>query len=230
MAGSFADYAGSRRAARFTDWLRDGAEPHWGAATTHRFTRALADDALDDAVFRRYLIQDYAFIASLASLVGFAVGHAPAMAQKARLTRFLAVLTDEENAYFLRSFAALGVEEAVWRGAECAPVTRRLADLLAEAVADGGYDEILAVLTPVEWVYLTWARAEEAKRPSRFYYAEWITLHADPGFGEFVEWMRDELDRRGPALPAGRQTRLADLFRRACALEVEFFDAAYGNG
>ena len=230
MTATFDDYARADPDARFTAWLRDGAEPFWGQATGHRFTRELADDTLDEAVFRRYLVQDYAFVAALASLVGFAVGRAPTMPRKARLTGFLTVLTGGENSYFLRSFEALGVAEAEWREAPWAPVTRALGELFDEAAAHAGYEEIMAVLVAVEWVYLSWAAAAADKRPSRFFYAEWIALHADPGFRDFVEWMRGELDADGPALAPARQDRIAGLFRRACELEVQFFQSAYGRG
>ena len=227
MTASFADYARQHADARFTDWLRDAAEPSWAAATTHRFSRELADDTLDPTAYRRYLIQDYVFIDALARLVGFAVGQAPGMSRKARFAGFLSALTDAENSYFLRSFEALGVAEADWRGATRNDVTRDLAALFEDAIAANGYAEILAVLVPVEWVYLTWATNEAGKRPSRFYYDEWIVLHNDPGFRDFVNWMRRELDDAGAALPKDAQARLAGLFRRACELEVQFFDSAY---
>lgn len=227
---AFNDATGSENGTRFTDRLREEAEPHWAAAVGHRFTRELADDVLDDAVFRRYLIQDYAFIDALTAHVGFAVGHAPSMVEKGRFAGFLGVLTNEEDTYFHRSFEALGVACAEWEAAAADDVTRALRALLAEAQAVGTYAAILATLLPVEWVYLSWATAQADKRPSRFYYAEWITLHTDPGFGDFVAWMRGELDRLGADLPQDDQAQLADLFRRACALEVQFFDAAYGPG
>lgn len=230
MSDSFADYASRTDSARFTDWLREQAEPHWSAAIGHPFTVELADDVLDERVYARYLIQDYAFIAALTSLVGFAVGHAPGMPEKGRLAGFLSVLTNEEDTYFQRSFEALGVATAEWENAAADPVTRALADLFAEAQTAGSYAHILAVLVPVEWVYLTWATAQADKTPSRFYYAEWITLHNDPGFREFVEWMRSELDRCGPALDPDGQAGLCALFRRAAELEVRFFEAAYGGG
>ena len=227
MTETYDGWSASGAGGRFTDWLRVCAEPHWTRATSHRFTRELADDTLSDAVFASYLVQDYVFIDALASLVGFAVGHAPEMAQKGRLTSFLSVLTGGETSYFLRAFEALGVVEADRLGAERGPVTRRFEDLLAATARTGGYAEIMAVLAPIEWVYLAWAGDAADKRPSRFYYAEWITLHADPGFRDFVEWMQGELDRIGPALPPGRQRHLAELFGRVCELEVAFFDAAY---
>lgn len=229
MVDSIADSAENRQDC-FTDWLRDQAETLWAAAVGHRFTWELADDVLDPVVFRRYLIQDYAFIDALTAHVGFAVGHAPSMVEKGRFAGFLAVLTNEEDTYFHRSFEALGVARAEWENAAADAVTQALGALFAEAQAVGTYAAILATLLPVEWVYLSWATAEADKRPSRFYYAEWISLHTDPGFRDFVTWMRDELDRVGADLPQDDQARLADLFRRACALEVQFFDAAYGPG
>ena len=215
---------------RFTVWLREEAEPHWSRAVGHRFTHELADDVLDDAVFRRYLIQDYAFIDALTAHVGFAVGRAPSMAEKGRFAGFLGVLTNEEDTYFHRSFEALGVARAEWESASADDVTMALGALFADAQALGTYEAILATLLPVEWVYLSWASAQADKRPERFYYAEWITLHTDPSFRDFVEWMRGELDRTGPRLDREIQAQLADLFRRACVLEVQFFDAAYGPG
>lgn len=227
MPQSFADFSTQGSDARFTDWLRMEAEPFWTRATSHRFTVELADDVLDDAVYARYLIQDYVFLEALVSHVGFAVGHAPAMPQKARYSGFLAVLTSEENDYFERSFAALGVSAETWRNAVPGSATQGLIDLFAEAQAMGSYAAILATLVPVEWVYLAWAMAQSGKKPSRFYYNEWITLHDDPGFRDFVEWMRTELDREGAAAEPDTQSHLRDLFRRACDLEVQFFETPY---
>ena len=66
-------------------------------------------------------------------------------------------------------------------------------------------------------------------RPARFYLAEWIALHTLPGFEAFVNWLREEMDRHGPALPPDRQERLAELFTGIAELEVAFFDGAYGE-
>lgn len=41
----------------------------WAEVTTHRFVRELHADGVDDVVFRRYLLQDYAFVETLAVLV-----------------------------------------------------------------------------------------------------------------------------------------------------------------
>ena len=216
---------------RLTDWLRDRSEPVWSAATTHRFTRELGDATLDEAAFADYLVQDYAFVGSLVSLVGYGVGQAPTMSQKRRLVEFLDTVTDDEDDYFRRSFEALDVPSSVYENPDAvalAEPTAAMQDLLGRAARTGGYAETLAVLLAVEWVYLTWAESVETP-DEPFYYREWVALHDNPGFAAFVGWLREELDDVGPTLSPRRQREIAALFDRAVSLEVAFFDAAYGE-
>ncbi|PSP95749.1 transcriptional regulator [Halobacteriales archaeon QS_4_62_28] len=213
---------------RFTEWCRARAEADWIAAVDHQFTEELRTGTLSDAVFRRYLIQDYAFLGPLVGTFGHALGDAPSMAAKSRLADFLETLTDEENDYFERAFDALDVPEADRTDPELTPVTRAFEDLLGRAAREGGYAETLAVLVPAEWIYRSWATATDDS-PAQFYLDEWIALHDNPAFDEFVSWLRAELDREGAAAAPRRQQRLARLFRRTVELEVAFFDAAYSR-
>ena len=224
--GTFEAYAADRPDARFTDWLRARSEPAWSDATDHQFVRELGDGTLDDAVFRRYLVQDYAFVGALTGAFGYAVGQAPTPDARASLVDFLGTLTDEEDDYFERSFDALDVPEGERVDPERADVTEAFEDLLTRAALEGGYEETLAVLVPAEWVYLEWATSLP-DAPGAFYLREWVELHDDPAFESFVEWLRDELDRYGPEIGARRRQRVARLFRRAVDLEAAFFGMAY---
>jgi thiaminase/transcriptional activator TenA len=144
------------------------------------------------------------------------------MAAKGRFADFLGTLTSEENDYFERSFAALDGDPEATPNA----TTRAFVDLLERAGRQGGYAETLAVLVPAEWIYETWATGI-GSRPGRFYLAEWVGLHANPAFVDFVAWLRSELDREGAAASPRRQRRLDRLFRRTVELERAFFEAAY---
>ncbi len=99
----------------FSEQLRVGCEANWQAATSHRFVAELANDEISDADYVRYLILDYAFLDILVAHVGQAVTTAPSMVEKRQYAGFLGVLTGDEDDYFLRSFAAMGVAEADWR-------------------------------------------------------------------------------------------------------------------
>lgn len=230
VAETFAEYANTEITGndpRFTNWCRARAEPDWTAATEHRFTEELRAGTLENAVFRQYLAQDYAFLDPLVGTFGHALGDAQSMAAKSRLTDFLGTLTDEENDYFERSFDALDVPETERIDPKLTPTTRAFQDLLGRAARAGGYAETLAVLVPVEWIYRSWAGEAMDEPPTQFYLAEWIELHDNPAFDEFVTWLRAELDREGAAASPRRQRRLARLFRRTVELEVAFFDSAY---
>lgn len=226
VASTFDAYAVGRENPRFTEWLRARSRPAWTAATRHRFVEELAAGELDDAAFRRYLVQDYAFVDDLAGAFGHAVGDAPSMAARGRLADFLGTLTSDETDYFERSLDALGVSPAVRDDPSLAPPTRAFRDCIGRATA-GGYPELLAVLVPAEWVYLEWATRAADRSPDRFYLDEWISLHANTEFASFVSWLRAELDREGPTVAPRRQRDLAALFERVVDLEVAFFDAAY---
>jgi thiaminase/transcriptional activator TenA len=202
----------------------------WQAATSNRFITELVSDTIDAGVYARYLTLDYAFIDALVATFGHAVAVAPGMPERTRLTGFLSVLTSEENDYFLRSFEAFGLPAPSFENPVDHPVISGFNDLFAQQRKRGTYLDVLAILVVVEWVYLDWAsRAAESESPApaRFYLSEWIALHADPAFADFVNWMRAELDREAAnANPAERETAEA-AFVAALELEAAFFAAPY---
>jgi len=219
---------------RLSEQLRATHGKAWDAAVEHRFVRELIADTIDDAVYARYLTLDYGFINDLTGAVGHAVAMAPGMPEKTRFAQFLSVLTDEENDYFLRSFDAFGLPAPTFDNPLQHPVLDDFTALMDRQRAAGSYLDILAVLVPVEWVYLSWATAASeavaqgaATMPARFYLAEWITLHALPDFREFVEWMRSEFDREAASTDAAARARAETAFADALMLEARFFAAAY---
>jgi len=214
-------------AARFTDWLRERAEPDWTAAATHRFTREVIAGTVAPEAMARYLVQDYAFIDRFVALLGAAIHAAPGLPSRLPLARFLGMIASEENTYFQRSFDALGVPKALRESPPLSAPARGFQDLMAEAAASGRYADALAVLVAAEWVYLSWALPGLESCSGPFWCTEWVDLHANPYFEAFVEWLRGELDREGAALDEDGRARALDLFRRAAALERAFFDAAH---
>ncbi len=212
---------------RPTDHLRTLAGTDWQAATTHAFTRELATGTLPQDKMRWYLAQDYQFIDGFVRLLASAIAHAPSLADSVPAAQFLAVITGPENTYFLRSFEALGMDEAAINAAP-APQTKAFQALMAEAAASGSYEKMLAVLVVAEWVYLSWAAPVHPPRADLpFWFADWITLHAGEGFESVVEYLRGQLDKQWETLDRAGQQSVEALFLRAVALERDFWDAAY---
>ncbi|MDX5362455.1 MAG: TenA family protein [Alphaproteobacteria bacterium] len=224
---SYAEARAEDPGARPTDLLVRLAQPHWDAACGHRFTRELGADTLSADVFARYAVQDHLFVTDLASVLGHLIARAPDMAAKHRFAAFAAMLTSEENDFFLRTFDQLGIDRAEAARTPVHEVTRGFAGLML-AAAERSYAQGLACLLCAEWCYLTWGVREAAEaRPRRPWAQEWIDLHAVPAFRSFVEGLRAEMDRTLDAATPEEQEAAARAFRRMTELEVEFFDAAY---
>lgn len=214
--------------ASFTDWLRELSEPSWTGMVAHRFVEEIGAGTIDDEVFARYLVQDYAFVENLLGLIGHAVGDAPSIEQKRQINEFLSwLLEEDDDGYFERTFDKLGVPEGDRTEPEKHPVTEGFEDIFARGAREGGYEETLAVLFPTGWAYLEWATSIADSDPGTFYLREWIEIHTHDILVAFVDWQHRELNRLGPELSERRQRQVGRHFRRTMDLEKAFFDIAY---
>jgi thiaminase (transcriptional activator TenA) len=210
---------------RFTETLRVASEPGWSDAVGHRFVKELFAGAVPDPVMARYLIQDHRFLDSFLTLLGAALASADTFEARLRFGRFIGMVSGEENTYFLRAFGALGVTDDRRAADSDTQPTAGFKAIMREAAETRSYAAALSVLVVAEWLYLDWASRAPKPLPVNFVHAEWITLHDNPDFRGFVDFLRRELDRVGPA-PADL---CRDFFRRAVALELSFFEAAYAE-
>jgi thiaminase/transcriptional activator TenA len=208
---------------RFTEILRAASEPAWSDAVGHRFVKELFAGAVPDAVMARYLIQDHRFLDSFLTLLGAALASADTFEARLRFGRFIGMVSGEENTYFLRAFEALGVTEDRRASDPDTQPTIGFKAIMREAAETRSYTAALSVLVVAEWLYLDWASRALQPRPENFVHAEWIMLHDNPDFRGFVDFLRAELDRIGPA----HEDLCRDFFCRAVALELSFFEAAY---
>ncbi len=208
---------------RFTETLRQASQPAWSQSVGHRFVRELLDGSVSDAVMSRYLIQDHRFLDSFLTLLGGALSSADSYAARIRFGRFNGMVSGEENTSFQRSFEALGVGEPERSQRPDSQATAGFKAIMREAAATRSYAAALSVLVVAEWLYLDWAQQASQPLPASFIHAEWITLHDNPDFRDFVGFLRSELDRVGPS--EAQTSR--DFFLRTVALEKAFFDSAY---
>ncbi|QCI64020.1 TenA family protein [Phreatobacter stygius] len=210
---------------RFTEILRAASQPVWSEAVDHRFVKELFKSTIPDPVMAAYLIQDHRFLDSFLTLLGAAIASADTFQARLRFGRFIGMVSGEENSYFLRAFEALGVTEEQRAAIADSQATAGFKAIMREAAGTRSYAAALAVLVVAEWLYLDWASRAPQRLPGNFVHSEWITLHDNADFRDFVGFLRAELDRVGPA----EADLSRDFFLRGVALERAFFDAAYGN-
>ncbi|MEJ2870041.1 TenA family protein [Actinomycetospora sp. OC33-EN08] len=186
----------------------------WDAAVGHRFVDELGAGTVDDAVLARYLAQDALFLDAFVALLGAAVAAADRPGPRMVVARQLGLVAGDEDDYFARALARLGVDAPA---EPLAPTSGFLA-LMDGSRRSADYATAMTVLLVAEWLYLDWAQ-RVGDEPADWLYAEWIALHRGPAFAAWVAFLRAEVDRVG----ADEQA-----FARAVELELAFFDAAYG--
>lgn len=180
----------------FSDDLRAATATTWDAAVDHRFVDELWAGTVDDAVMARYLAQDAQFLDAFVALLGAAVAAADRPESRMAIARQLGLVAGDEDDYFARALARLGVTSPP---APLAP-TRGFLTLMDDARRSGDYGTALAVLLVAEWFYLDWA-SRPIDPPADWLHAEWIELHRGPAFTAWVALLRSEADRVADADP-----------------------------
>lgn len=128
----------------FAEQLRQSCITDWNACVQHRFVQEIFDGSLDDAVLRKYLVQDYQFINRFVALLGAAIASADVFASRVVLSQFAGMVTSDENTYFLRSFDMLGVPEEQRLTPELTAPTKAFQQLMHEAAQSLNYANCLA--------------------------------------------------------------------------------------
>ena len=213
--------------APFSQVLRAECQKDWQAAIQHRFVDEIFAGTLSSEHLRHYLVQDYQFVDRFVALLGAAIASADQYAARVRFSQFAPMITSDENTYFQRCFDLLRVPAIERTTPTLDDVTLQFQELMHEAAETRRYASALAVLCVAEGLYLEWADQPGRALPPEFQHAEWITLHANDFFRDFVAWLRSELDRVGATIPVEQQDEARRFFHRAVALEKAFFDAVY---
>jgi thiaminase (transcriptional activator TenA) len=225
----FARFQARRADAAFSDWLQAKNQATWDAMVTHRFCRDLASDRLSEAAFVRYLRFEHAFVRAAIGIFAYALAKAPTAVDQDHLISVLAGLAGEQEDYFRRAFARLGLDPAPLAPDALPEAARGLREGVLTIAAEGSFAEILTAMLAAEWMYLTWCEQAHDRGPRREAPADWIRLHVEPAFRDQVEWLRRRIDELGPALATGQQARCAEHFGRILALEIAFHDAPYAD-
>lgn len=213
---------------KFSEYMITECKDNYNKAIDNRFIDALTNGTLDPKVFSNYLVQDYAFIDSFLNLVSYTIAYSKNIEQKHKLAEFLAMITSSEDDYFIRSFKELGVreDEDTIKNVKRFPSIKKFDSIIKEAIDSRNYDECITVLAAAEIIYCKWANDNKAKQPEQVYFNEWLLLHNNDYFNDFVSWLREQLDKL-EVLDEKKRKRIIELFDRMCILEAEFFEESF---
>ena len=207
--------------------LRDGAGPLWTAYVDHPFVRGLADGTLPEAAFRRYLTQDYLFLAQFIrayALAGYKSTMLEDLADAASAMTALLVETRMHVAFC----AEWGLSEAEMAAAPEAIETIAYTRFVFERGTAGDLLDLHAALAPCVHGYAEIGTALAPRANANNPYAAWIGAYAGADYQDAATKAGLAFDRIGERLGAG--ARMADLqagFDTAVRLETAFWEMGW---
>ena len=210
---------------RFSDKLRQAADPIWGAQHEHPFLRGIGEGTLDPDRFRHYVRQDYLFLIEYGRLLALGCARAPQLQQMTRFAELAqAVLTSELELHHSYA-AAWGIPTAALEAGRPTATTRAYSDFLLRTAALGDYAELVAALLPCMWGYHELGRRlAERGRPTNKLYARWIDEYASAEFGALASWCRELADA---AAESGDRARMTEAFLGSSRHELAFWEASW---
>jgi thiaminase/transcriptional activator TenA len=207
-------------------WIKTENKAVWEAMQTHRFVTDIENDKLPRDVLRRYFFFEHAFVETAVQIFAYALLKAPGFPQRRRLIATLSALSEAQLVWFQDCFAALDIGP---KGGELPDAVKAFADGMLSIARDGDYADIVTIMLAAEWMYGTWCVRAHQRPSAEPMLRSWVRLHAEPEFLEGADWLRAEVNREAAALTDTQRKRLADLFGRALALEIDFHEAAYDS-
>jgi thiaminase/transcriptional activator TenA len=197
-----------------TDELFKAAKPIWDAQLEHPFVRGLGDGSLEEARFKRWVLQDYLYLKEFARIFAWAVAKATELDSMSWYAGVLDLTLNTEMALHRKYAARFGLTPEALESETMWPTTRAYTDFLVRTAADGDMSELLAALLPCAWGYVYIGKALAAgDPPDDQRYADWIAQYAS-----------DEV-----ADAPHKRTRLEELFLLSSRYEWAFWEMCWSG-
>src|SRR5262245_35414102 len=203
------------------------SEDDWRAYTRHEFLLQLANGALPEACFRRYLVQDYLFLLHFARAWGLAVYKSDTLPEMRRAQRLVAATLDVEIGLHIEYCRGWGLSEAAITAEPEEPATIAYTRFVLDRGLAGDRLDLEVALAPCVVGYAVIAAEQMADSLTRLDgnpYREWLEMYAGSEYQNLAREAEAALDeqfaRRGGE---GRLLSLAANFALAAKLEADFW-------
>ncbi|QFS84936.1 Thiaminase-2 (plasmid) [Roseivivax sp. THAF40] len=207
--------------------LRENADV-FDAMVSHRFVRDIAAGTMRREVFDRYLLIEGAFVETAIAIFGYAVVKASDLGDRRKLIATLDALANEQMPYFEAAFAVRAITPDPELQADIRVAAFR--EGMLKIARDGDFTAIVTAMFAAEWMYWTWCTAQRSAPMEDPMLAEWVEMHAAPGFTAQAHWLRDRLDALGETMTEAQRDRAVEVFGEVQRLEIDFHSAAYAEG
>ena len=199
----------------------------YDATLTHPFNAELAEGRLGIDAFRRYIVQDAAYLIAFGQALAVAAAksdHPDHVVQFAGAAREAVVV---ERALHEDYFGRFGLDAAAVAAVPMSPACHHYTSFLLSTALREPLPVIAAALLPCFWVYREVGSAIHATAAPDNPYRAWIDTYAGDDFAAAVDAMIATTDALAERAAAAERRAMQAAFTRAMQLEWMFWDSAY---
>ncbi|WP_111412675.1 thiaminase II [Billgrantia lactosivorans] len=211
---------------RFTD-LTDACHNDWRAYIEHGFVRRLGSGTLDEGAFRHYLQQDYLFLIHFARAYALAAYKSRTLSDLRQAHEGLKAILDVELELHVGYCREWGISEAELAALPEARATLAYTRYVLDTGNRGDLLDLHVALAPCLVGYgeiANWLNAQpDTVRGDANPYDAWIAMYASDDFQVAMRAELEWLDARLADVTPARFAELAEVFRDATRLEIDFW-------
>lgn len=223
----------------FVDSLIKKHSITYNTSITHPLTNEMCEGSLPDHKLFTYLTQDLKFFQVSLNLFGKVLALCDDATSSIVLGKQIGFISNDENDYFFNCLEELQTKSIaqleqnvskMFLERPTLPEVEEYIEFLTYLIHKSeSYVELITFMYVLEKVYLGWANyhLEKGNMPSdlAYKYNEWVVLHSGTAFTNWVEFLKNEINR---IVKSEEQRKLCEeTFLRTLNLEISFFTTCY---
>lgn len=213
---------------KFTDQLRQAADPVWERWHQHPFVKGIGDGTLELEKFKYWLRQDYVYLKDYARIFALGAAKGDTLETMSVFANLLDGTLNVEMGLHRKYCAKFGINEKEIEKETPSPTTQAYTDFMLARSYEGDLADLMAALLPCTWGFWEIANRliEKGAKKEGNPYWDWIEMYTSEEFSDFAKWAIDLMDRLGEGLPEARKQRLTEIFVTSSKYEYLFWEMA----
>lgn len=212
---------------KFSEELRQEADPIWQASFNHPFVQGIGDGTLPLDRFRYYVLQDSYYLTHFAKNQALAAAKAEDLAVTNRLAMHAQGTYEAEMSLHRTFRTLLGITDEDMKNFEPAPTAYAYTSHMYRAGQFGHLGDIIAAILPCYWLYYEIGEKLKHKRPNEPIYQTWIDTYGSEWFTELVHEQINRLDEIAATVTEAERERMKGHFLKSSQYEYMFWEMAY---
>lgn len=212
---------------KFTELLREKANPIWEANLHHPFVKGIAEGDLSLECFKYYVLQDSYYLSHFARVQAMGAARAEDLYTTSRMAAHAQGTNDAELALHATFMKQLQITEEELANFEPAPTAYHYTSHLYRVAESGSLGEIISAILPCYWIYQEIGETFKDATPHEPIYQEWIAAYGGEWFSQLVQEQINRLDDLAEKASEQEKDKMTRHFLISCEYEYLFWEMAY---